>query len=65
MKPSHRGFENLMSNESHTLNRTCSNLVPSSPVYSDNPNISLANQACATRGKVPGQSVVDGNATSL
>ncbi|KAF5374350.1 hypothetical protein D9758_004563 [Tetrapyrgos nigripes] len=62
LNPSRWGFEILVSNEFHTLNATCSNLVPSGPGYSDNPNVSLANQACATLGKVPGQSTVDGNA---
>ncbi|KAF5333784.1 hypothetical protein D9758_017181 [Tetrapyrgos nigripes] len=62
LNPSRWGFEILMANEFHTLNATCSNLVPSGPGYSDNPNVSLANQACATVGKVPGQSTVDGNA---
>ncbi|KAG7087521.1 hypothetical protein E1B28_013480 [Marasmius oreades] len=62
LNPSRWGFEILMSNEFHTINATCSNLVPSGPGYSDNLNVSLANQACATLGKVPGQSTVDGNA---
>ncbi|KAF5374285.1 hypothetical protein D9758_004542 [Tetrapyrgos nigripes] len=62
LNPNRWAFEILMSNEFHTLNATCSNLVPFGPGYSDNPNVSLANQACATLGKVPGQSTVDGNA---
>jgi ATP-binding cassette subfamily G (WHITE) protein 2 (SNQ2) len=48
-----------MANEFHTLNGTCSDLVPSGPGYE---TVSLANQVCATVGAVPGQDFVDGNA---
>ncbi len=47
-----------MSNEFHTLNGTCSNLVPSGTGYE---NVSLTNQVCGTVGSIPGQSTVDGN----
>jgi ATP-binding cassette subfamily G (WHITE) protein 2 (SNQ2) len=45
-------------NEFHTLNGTCSMLIPSGPAY---PNISLANQVCSTVGAQPGQDYVSGN----
>jgi len=47
-----------MSNEFHTLNGTCSNLIPSGVGYE---NVSLTNQVCGTLGSIPGQSTVDGN----
>ena len=47
-----------MTNEFHTLNGTCSSLVPSGAGYS---NVSLENQACSTVGAVPGVATVDGN----
>ncbi|KAG2062951.1 hypothetical protein BDR04DRAFT_1164429 [Suillus decipiens] len=53
------GFESLMMNEFHTLNGTCSTLVPQRPGYE---NVSLANQVCTTVGAQPGMSTVDGNA---
>jgi ATP-binding cassette subfamily G (WHITE) protein 2 (SNQ2) len=53
------GFESLMMNEFHTLNGTCSTLVPQGPGYE---NVSLANQVCTTVGAQPGMSTVDGNA---
>ena len=43
-----------MSNGFHTLNGTCSNLVPSGVGYE---NVSI----CGTLGSIPGQSTVDGN----
>jgi ATP-binding cassette subfamily G (WHITE) protein 2 (SNQ2) len=52
------GFEALLMNEFHTLNGTCSMLIPSGPAY---PNISLANQVCSTVGAQPGQDYVSGN----
>ncbi|KAG2050787.1 hypothetical protein BDR06DRAFT_959744 [Suillus hirtellus] len=58
INPVRYGFEALLTNEFHTLNGTCSMLVPSGPAY---PNISLANQVCATVGAQPGQNYVDGN----
>lgn len=53
------GFESLMMNEFHTLNGTCSTLVPQGPGYE---NVSLANQVCTTVGAQPGMPTVDGNA---
>jgi len=47
-----------MTNEFHTLEGQCSNLVPQGPGYE---NITLANQVCATVGALPGQPFVDGN----
>jgi ABC-type multidrug transport system permease subunit len=52
------GFEAVLMNEFHTLNGTCSMLVPSGPGYE---NVSLANQVCSTVGAQPGQNFVDGN----
>ncbi|OJA14947.1 hypothetical protein AZE42_03704 [Rhizopogon vesiculosus] len=53
------GFESLMVNEFHTLNGTCSSLVPQGPGYE---NVSLTNQVCTTVGAQPGMPTVDGNA---
>ncbi|KAG1763106.1 ABC-2 type transporter-domain-containing protein [Suillus occidentalis] len=58
INPVRYGFEALLMNEFHSLNGTCSMLVPSGPGYE---NISLANQVCATVGAQPGQNFVDGN----
>lgn len=52
------GFEALMTNEFHTLNGTCSTLVPSGPGYEQVP---ITNQVCTTVGSVAGQLAVDGN----
>lgn len=45
-------------NEFHTINATCSTLVPSGPGYE---NVSQVNQVCASVGAQPGQSYVEGN----
>ena len=45
-------------NEFHTLNGTCSTLIPQGPGYE---NVSLANQVCTTVGSLPGMTIVDGN----
>ncbi|KAG0700792.1 ABC-2 type transporter-domain-containing protein [Suillus ampliporus] len=58
INPMRYGFEALLMNEFHTLNGTCSTLVPSGPPYQ---NVSLANQVCSTVGAQPGQDYVDGN----
>ncbi|KAF8272208.1 ABC-2 type transporter-domain-containing protein [Lactarius quietus] len=58
INPIRYGFEGLISNEFHTLNGTCSNLIPSGTGYE---NVSLMNQVCGTVGSIPGQSTVDGN----
>ncbi|KAH9022163.1 pleiotropic drug resistance ABC transporter [Lactarius pseudohatsudake] len=50
INPIRYGFEGLISNEFHTLNGTCSNLVPSGTGYE---NVSLANQVCGTVGSIP------------
>ena len=57
-QPIRYAFEGLISNEFHTLNGTCSFLIPSGPGYE---NVSLTNQVCGTVGSIPGQSTVDGN----
>lgn len=57
-QPIRYGFEGLISNEFHTLDGTCSNLIPSGAGYE---NVSLTNQVCGTVGSVPGQSTVNGN----
>ncbi|KAG1859914.1 ABC-2 type transporter-domain-containing protein [Suillus tomentosus] len=59
LNPLGYGFESLMMNEFHTLNGTCSTLVPQGPGYE---NVSLANQVCTTVGAQPGMPTVDGNA---
>ncbi|KAI0298342.1 ABC-2 type transporter-domain-containing protein [Multifurca ochricompacta] len=59
VNPIRYGFEGLISNEFHTLNGTCSNLIPSGTGYE---NASLLNQVCGTVGSLPGQGTVDGNA---
>jgi ATP-binding cassette subfamily G (WHITE) protein 2 (SNQ2) len=58
VNPIRYGFEGLISNEFHTLNGTCSNLIPSGTGYE---NVLLANQVCGTVGSISGQSTVDGN----
>ena len=47
-----------MTNEFHTLNSTCSTLVPQGPGYE---NVNLVNQVCTTVGSLPGMTTVDGN----
>lgn len=59
INPLRYGFEALMVNEFHTIEGTCTTLVPQGPGYE---NISSANQVCTTVGSQPGQSTVDGNA---
>ena len=48
-------FQSLMANEFHGQKMECNTLIPSGPGYE---NVSLANQACAFTGSVPGQSYV-------
>lgn len=50
-------FESLLTNEFHTLEGTCSVLVPSGVGYED---VSLQNQVCTTAGSLAGQSLVNG-----
>ncbi|KAH7929251.1 hypothetical protein BV22DRAFT_1192162 [Leucogyrophana mollusca] len=59
LNPLRYGFEAILVNEFHTLNGTCSTLVPQGPGYE---NVSLANQVCTTVGSQPGLPTVDGNA---
>ncbi|KAG1859895.1 ABC-2 type transporter-domain-containing protein [Suillus tomentosus] len=58
INPLRYGFEAVLTNEFHTLNATCSTLVPQGPGYE---NVSLANQVCTTVGSLPGLITVDGN----
>ncbi|KAL5527915.1 hypothetical protein ACEPAG_6716 [Sanghuangporus baumii] len=58
INPLFYGFEAILTNEFHTLNGTCSQLVPTGEGYG---NISLSNQVCTTVGSVSGQANVDGN----
>lgn len=58
INPLRYGFEALMVNEFHTIQGTCTTLVPQGPGYE---NVSSANQVCTTVGSQPGQSTVDGN----
>jgi ATP-binding cassette subfamily G (WHITE) protein 2 (SNQ2) len=48
-----------MVNEFHTLNGTCTMLVPSGFGYE---NATLANQVCSTTGSQPGMATVPGDA---
>ncbi|KAG6877003.1 hypothetical protein C0993_011111 [Termitomyces sp. T159_Od127] len=59
--PLRYGFESIIANEFHTLNGTCSNLVPQGPGYE---GVSLSNQVCPTVGAVAGQSIVDASRMS-
>lgn len=47
-----------MTNEFHTIQAPCVNLIPIGPGYE---NVSLDNQVCTTVGSVSGQVNVDGN----
>ncbi|KAF5334859.1 hypothetical protein D9758_014292 [Tetrapyrgos nigripes] len=58
INPFYYSFEALMINEFHTLNGTCTTLIPRGAGYE---NVSLANQVCNTVGSIPGQPAVDGN----
>jgi ATP-binding cassette subfamily G (WHITE) protein 2 (SNQ2) len=58
LNPLRYGFEAILTNEFHTLNATCTTLIPQGPGYE---NISLANQVCTTVGSLPGMITVDGN----
>jgi ATP-binding cassette, subfamily G (WHITE), member 2, SNQ2 len=57
-QPLRYAFDALMANEFHTINASCSSLVPSGPGYE---GAAIANQVCATVGSVPGQVKVNGN----
>ncbi|KAJ3515824.1 hypothetical protein NLJ89_g1517 [Agrocybe chaxingu] len=57
INPFKYGFDSLMTNEFHSLNGTCTNLVPQGPGYE---NVSLANQVCAVVGALPGEPTVQG-----
>ncbi|KAF8841352.1 pleiotropic drug resistance ABC transporter [Paxillus ammoniavirescens] len=59
LNPLRYAFESLLVNEFHTLNGTCTTLVPQGPGYED---ITLANQVCTAVGSQPGLAAVDGNA---
>ncbi|KAG2006802.1 multidrug resistance protein 1, variant 2 [Coprinopsis cinerea AmutBmut pab1-1] len=58
INPTLYAFDSLMTNEFHTLDGTCANLVPSGPGYG---GVGLANQACPVVGAQPGQDRVDGS----
>ncbi|KAF9555496.1 pleiotropic drug resistance ABC transporter [Agrocybe pediades] len=57
INPIFYAFEGLMVNEFHTLDGTCSTLVPSGPGYA---GVSLANQVCTVVGSEPGRDTVQG-----
>lgn len=57
-QPLFYGFESLLTNEFHTIDGSCSKLVPSGDGYE---GVSLANQVCTTVGSLPGQETVNGN----
>ncbi|KIJ13672.1 hypothetical protein PAXINDRAFT_170181 [Paxillus involutus ATCC 200175] len=56
--PLRYAFESLLLSEFHTLNGTCTTLVPQGPGYE---NITLVNQVCTAVGSQPGLATVDGN----
>jgi ATP-binding cassette subfamily G (WHITE) protein 2 (SNQ2) len=58
INPLRYGFEAVLTNEFHSLDGTCSSLVPQGPGYE---NAELANQVCTSVGSQPGQRTVDGN----
>ncbi|KAF4618528.1 hypothetical protein D9613_009700 [Agrocybe pediades] len=58
INPLKYGFEAIMTNEFHTLDGVCSNLVPQGPGYE---NVTLENQVCTTVGALPGQATVSGS----
>ncbi|KAF8955831.1 pleiotropic drug resistance ABC transporter [Flammula alnicola] len=58
INPFKYGFDSLMTNEFHSLNGTCTTLVPRGPGYE---NVTLANQVCTTVGSLPGQPKVEGS----
>ncbi|TFY82943.1 hypothetical protein EWM64_g1058 [Hericium alpestre] len=58
INPLRYGFEGIITNEFHTLNGLCSQLVPSGAGYE---GVSLSNQVCTSVGSQPGQDRVDGN----
>ncbi|KIK95039.1 hypothetical protein PAXRUDRAFT_11683 [Paxillus rubicundulus Ve08.2h10] len=58
LDPLRYAFESLLLNEFHTLNGTCTTLVPQGPGYE---NVTLANQVCTAVGSQPGLATVDGN----
>lgn len=57
-QPVRYAFEGIMTNEFHTLDGTCSSLVPSGAGYE---GISLSNQVCTVVGSQTGQATVNGN----
>ncbi|KAF9242313.1 ABC-2 type transporter-domain-containing protein [Melanogaster broomeanus] len=58
LNPLRYSFESLMVNEFHTIDGTCTTLVPQGPGYE---NITLANQVCTTIGSQPGMATVSGD----
>ncbi|EGO00657.1 hypothetical protein SERLA73DRAFT_105009 [Serpula lacrymans var. lacrymans S7.3] len=58
LNPLRFGFESIMVNEFHTLNGTCSTLVPQGAGYE---GVQLVNQVCTTVGSLAGVPTVDGN----
>lgn len=58
INPIRYAYEAILANEFHTLDGTCSTLIPSGAGYQ---GISIQNQACPVVGAVPGQSYVNGN----
>jgi ATP-binding cassette subfamily G (WHITE) protein 2 (SNQ2) len=57
-QPIRYGFEAVLTNEFHTLNGACSDLVPRGAGYE---NITLVNQVCTTIGSLPEQPFVNGD----
>jgi ATP-binding cassette, subfamily G (WHITE), member 2, SNQ2 len=57
INPIRYGFESLIVNEFHTLQGTCSSLIPQGPGYE---NVTLDNQVCSAVGSIQGQEFVNG-----
>ncbi|KAI0076391.1 pleiotropic drug resistance ABC transporter [Panus rudis PR-1116 ss-1] len=58
INPLKYGFESMIVNEFHNFAAKCAGLIPQGPGYE---NVSIANQACATVGSIPGSAIVDGS----
>lgn len=58
LSPLRYTFEAILTNEFHTLQATCLQMIPSGPGYDDIPS---SNKVCSSVGAAPGENFVDGN----
>ncbi|KAK0449820.1 pleiotropic drug resistance ABC transporter [Desarmillaria tabescens] len=58
VNPLKYGFDAIMSNEFHTINGACSQIIPRGSVYNQAP---LENQVCTIVGSEPGKAFVSGS----